>query len=490
MMGVYGIAPPPSCGQGKKPMPEFEINEIARIVDGEVAGPPSESTFHDYHFDSRQVGDGTLFFALTTERNDGHNYLPDVARFRGTGAVVRRDVPQAGRGLPLIRVADPEAAYRALALHVRRTLAAVRYIGITGSAGKTTTKEFTHQILAHRYRSYRAPGNWNNWIGVPFALLKMGADVERAVFELAMSDPGRGEIDYLAGLLRPHVAVVLNALPVHLEFLKTVENVALAKMEILNHLADDDVALVNGDYEPLRRLAAGSHRPVILFGRYPGVNEVALSQVIREPDSTRLVIRHAGQEYDFVSDVRSDAQVENLFAAILAAWQSGMTFDDIREPVRAMAVPAGRGVIHRRGGIIAVDETYNSNPAAVKKLLTWASGAYSRPLTAVLGDMLELGEDEEEYHRDVGRHFASLGYTRLIAVGPRAAWLAEGARESGFPAKAIVCCETASAAGQELARQMATGHVYVFKASRGIRLEKALQMLLAAAEQSHKSDSD
>ncbi|MBN2431278.1 MAG: UDP-N-acetylmuramoyl-tripeptide--D-alanyl-D-alanine ligase [Acidobacteria bacterium] len=463
-------------------MPEYAIEEITRIVNGRLDGAPQKPVFRDYHFDSRQVTDHTLFFALSTPRNDGHRYLPDVARFRHTAAVVQQNAVVDDLGLPLIRVTDPEAAYLTLARHVRRSLDTVRYIGITGSAGKTTTKEFTYQILAHRFRAYRAPGNWNNWIGVPFALLKMDGATERAAFELAMSDPGRGEIEFLARLLQPHVAVVLNALPVHLEFLKTVANVARAKLEILQHLAETGVALVNGDNEWLHRFTAGHDRHVIYFGRETGVNRFVLQQVLRETDRTRLVIRDGAEEYDFVSDVHSDAHVENLFAAILAARFGGMTWSEIRQAVHTLAVPAGRGTIHRRGGLVAVDETYNSNPAALGKLLTWAAGAYSQTKVAVLGDMLELGDEEKTYHLDIGRLFSSLDYALLITVGRRAAWLADGARKAGYPADRIIRCESAQAAGEELQRLVQPGWIYIFKASRGIGLEKALRMLLESVD--------
>jgi len=469
-------------------MPEYAIDEIARIVDGRLSGAPRKPVFRDYHFDSRQVAPHTLFFALTTAHNDGHRYLPDVARHPQTGAVVRPDAAVEDCGLPLIRVTDPEAAYLTLARHVRHTLTGCRYIGITGSAGKTTTKEFTHQILAHRYRTFRAPGNWNNWIGVPFAMLKMDAGTERAVFELAMSDPGRGEIEFLARLLRPQVAVVLNALPVHLEFLKTVENVARAKLEILEHLTGSDVALVNGDNELLRRLAAAQARPVITFGREAGVNRIVLHEVRREAGGTRLVIRDGAAEADFLSDVHSDAQVENLFAAILAARFSGMDDTEIGAAVRSLTIPPGRGIIHRRGGLTVVDETYNSNPAALEKLLKWADGAYSQPKVAVLGDMLELGDDEKTYHHHIGRLFASLHYRLLVTAGPRAAWLAEGAREAGYPDDRIIRCDSARTAGQELRQLAKAGWVYIFKASRGVGLEQALQMLLEAAAATTTND--
>ena len=170
----------------------------------------------------------------------------------------------------MIRVSDPLRAAQQLAIHVRQKYRSVKYVGITGSAGKTTTKEFAFQILSHKFRSFRSLQNWNNGIGLPFSLLKMDGREETAIFELAMSDPGIGEIDLLAGILKPDVSVLLNVFPVHLEFLGTLENAAQAKAEILNHLRADGCAFVNGDSALVRRAVAAKKGRKVFFGLQPG----------------------------------------------------------------------------------------------------------------------------------------------------------------------------------------------------------------------------
>lgn len=455
-------------------MPVMRAGEIAAAVGGELVNVSPDHRFRDYHFDSREVGESCLFFALTSERADGHAFLARVAERPGSGAVVRRSFDGPLPAIPLIRVEDPRAAYTDLARHVRRRCSQVRYVGITGSAGKTTTREFTGRILSRRFRVHQPPGNWNNWQGVPFALLKMPDDAEAAVFELAMSWPGLGEVDHLASIVVPHIAVVLNVLPVHLEFLGTVDNVARGKLEIFNHLAPNGVALLNGDFDQLLAVGRAMGGRTILFGRDPGRNQVVLKEVVASAGSTRLVVVLDGREEPFVAPRLTGAQVDNLFAAILIAWQAGLELSEIRDAVAELEPVRGRGVISEHRGVTVVDDTYNANPEAVKKLLHWAAGGFPRPRVAVLGDMLELGDDELRFHAEVGEVVAALGFDLLVTVGRRARALADGARGAGLPAEAVVSFDTPEDAGAWLAGQVHRGATVLFKASRGIALERAI----------------
>jgi UDP-N-acetylmuramoyl-tripeptide--D-alanyl-D-alanine ligase len=309
---------------------------------------------------------------------------------------------------------------------------------------------------------------------VPFALLKMPDDAEVAVVELAMSFPGIGEIDHLASILEPHVAVVLNVLPVHLEFLKTVDNVARGKLEIFNHLAPGGVALLNGDFDQLHAAGRARMGRTILFGRDSGRNDVVLEEVAASAGGTRLVVGIEGHRETFAAPRLTGAQVENLFAAVVVAWQAGLPLGKIRDAVAGLEPVKGRGVISEHLGVTLVDDTYNANPEAVKKLLRWAAEAFPQPRVAVLGDMLELGDDELVFHAEVGRVVAELGYDLLVTVGRRARALAEGAREAGLPAAAVVSFDTPEDAGAWLEGRVHAGTTVLFKASRGVALERAI----------------
>ncbi len=452
--------------------------EIARAVGGRAERAAGLS-FSGFQFDSRAMKPGMLFFALRSETGDGHEHVGGLRGLPGAAAVVRRDFAAAGLGLPLLRVADPLRAAQDLAAHVRAKFAAVRYVGITGSAGKTTTKEFLHQILSARLACFRSPRNWNNWIGLPFSLLQLQGSEQAAVFELAMSDPGIGEIDRLAAILRPDVALLLNAFPAHLEFLGTLANVARAKSEILNHLAADSCAFVNGDLPLLRQAVAGRRGRIVFFGRRPRGNDVVLQRVERAGRGTRLRIHFHGIADEFWAPVISRAHVENLFAAILAAQHLGMKNDEIRRAAARLRPLAGRGEFGRLGRVTLVDETYNSNPEALRQALAWVDREYAGEKIAVLGDMLELGPRARAFHRQAGRFFARLGFRRLLAVGPLAAELAAAARGAGFPARGIACLADAAAAGRRLRRDLDRRRpaTVLFKGSRGVALEKALEEL-------------
>ncbi|MBN2400056.1 MAG: UDP-N-acetylmuramoyl-tripeptide--D-alanyl-D-alanine ligase [Candidatus Aminicenantes bacterium] len=455
-------------------MAELQISEIAAVVSGRVSQAGPVRSFSDFQFDTRTMGANSLFFALQSAKADGHRFVRELATIPGAGAVVKEDFTGSEAKIPLIRVSDPLQAAQKLAIHVREKYRSVKYIGITGSAGKTTTKEFVFQILSHKFRSFRSLQNWNNGIGLPFSMLKMNGLEETAIFELAMSDPGIGEIDLLAGILKPDIAVLLNVFPVHLEFLGTLGNAARAKAEILNYLSSDGCALVNGDSALLRRTVAAKKGCKIFFGAHATQNQVVLKKVVRENGNSRMLIDFFGIEAEFVAPLVSRLHVENIFASILVAQRAGMKNHEIQEALSGLQPLAGRGQIRREKGFVIIDETYNSNPEALKKTLQWIGREYHQKKVAVLGDMLELGRGELAFHLQVGRFFADLHFDLLLTVGRRAAKIAEGARKAGYPAGHIRCFDHAVDAGKYLRAELQPEAVVLFKGSRGVSLEKAL----------------
>lgn len=479
-------------------MPEMTAAEIAKAINARVENAKyngSGVSFSHFHFDTRLIEHpGTLFFAFKSREsdNDGHDYLHKLAGKPGLGAVVRKDFDASaitGLDIPLLRVDDPMEAAQQLARYVRNTLRHIKYIGVTGSAGKTTTKEFIYQLLSYKYKTGRSYKNWNNWIGVPFSILNMKGDEDAAVFELAMSDPGIGEIDLLAEILRPDVAVILNVFPVHLEFLHTVENAAIAKSEILNYIGSHDAAFLNACNEPLMNRI---NKPDIPKGRKVYFSAPALGQckehvpadirftrISREGRQTRMAVDFYGNPTHFVTPLVNRIHLENLFVAIVVVHHMGMKQFEIQEALAGITPLAGRGSIYvhqsDNQSFTIVDETYNSNPEAVKRALEWVDMEYSGPKIAILGDMLELGDREKEYHNDVGRVAAALGYQRLLTVGQRARHIADGALQAGMPEDNVQRFDSAKEAGTFLKSIAETNPVLLFKASRGIGLEAAIE---------------
>lgn len=460
-------------------MPELTINEIAGAVKGEILNLNAAGEnpwFAHYDFDTRSItSEHSLFFALKSEERDGHEFIGVLKDRKGVAAVVSREFDPSGTTIPLIRVEDPLTAAQQLAAHVRDKYRHIKYVGITGSAGKTTTKEFVYHLLSHKYNAYRSFKNWNNWIGMPFSLLNMNGDEDAAVFELAMSYPGIGEIDLLAKILRPDAAVLLNAFPVHLEFLKNLDNVARAKAEILNYLAADDIAFINGDLEHVLKRTRSKKGRKVLFGREK-TNDIVLKKVVRRTQGTTLVVDFFGVEARFDTPIIHRVHLENLFIAIFVAHHLGMKHVEIRDALKNIKPLSGRGDILRHGTFTIIDETYNSNPEALKKALDWVNKEYRGKKIAVVGDMLELGPKEDRFHQDVGTHLASLRFGRLITVGQRALKIAHGAEKSGYDSAKITHFDNSADAGLFLKQVAEPGSVILFKASRGIHLEKAVEV--------------
>lgn len=463
-------------------MAEFRLSEVARLMDGELQYFREDFTIRHYGFDSRCLADSqALFFALRSRRADGHGYVQDLSGRKQTAAVVNREYSETGSDIPLIRVSDPLAAAQKFAARIRCNFSDITYIGITGSIGKTTTKEFCHQILSGKFRVFRSPSNWNNWIGLPFSLMMMEGNEDYAVFELAMSSPGLGEIDRLSAILRPDIALVLNVYPVHLEYLRNLENIARAKMEIFNHQAEEGTGFINGDQELLVKMARRRKQKFTCFGETARSNQVFLKEVVREPGGYAFTVDYSGSPVRYHCGLTNRIQIDNLFAAVMVATHQNMPPADIQQAIGRIRSVEKRGTLGRRGGWIVIDESYNSNPRALERNLHWVADEYPEAKkAAVLGDMLELGEEENRYHLEAGRTLASLNYDRLVVVGPRARAILEGALAGGFDGSRAAAFEDARQAGRYLVSTLDPGEPWVIllKGSRGMKMERAVEELL------------
>ena len=303
----------------------------------------------------------------------------------------------------------------------------------------------------------------------------MKGDEDFAVFELAMSDPGIGEIDLLARILKPDVAVALNVYPVHLEFLKNINNVATGKAEILNHLDSDGIAFINGDFDPLTAKTERKKGRKIYYGCDSAKNQVVLKEIKRVEDGSLLAIDFFGITKEFKTPLIHRSQLENLFSALLVAGHLGMKHSEIQDGLSHVRPLARRGAIYRKQGFTIVDESYNSNPEALKKTLSWVDQEYDGQKIAILGDMMELGEREEEFHYNIGSFFANLHFNYLVTIGTRAEVIAKGAIASGFDRSNIRTLKQTSLSGGLLKEIAEPECVLLFKASRAIGLENVIE---------------
>lgn len=420
--------------------------------------------------DSRTIAPGNLFVAIAGPRFDGHDYVAEAAGRGAAAALVHRDVPDSP--VPLLRVADTTRALADLARRVREE-AGIPVAAITGSAGKTTTKEMAAGLLSARGPVLKTAGNLNNQYGLPLTLLRLAPEHRFAVLELGMS--AAGELRELTGIARPDAAVITIVAPVHLEFFPSLAAIADAKGEILEGLGEDGVAVLNGDDEQVRRVGRAHRGRVIWFGRDRAF-DVSAERWRGTVHGMRFDLRIGGETVDVALPFPGPHHLTNFLAASAVAHHFGLRPEEIAATAPTLTPASHRGQVRRLGqGVTLLDDCYNSNPVAVEAAVTALTLSSPGRRVAFLGDMLELGPTGPQLHRDVGRKVAPQ-LDVLAAVGPLAASFLEGARESEKPpAELVAFPDAASAAAADLVRP---GDSVLVKGSRGVKLEAVVDALV------------
>lgn len=473
----------------------WTVAEAAQAMDGRWTGA-ADAMAAGAAIDSRAVTGDELFFALPGERTDGHRFVAAALAAGAAAAVVSRTPPadaELPAEAPLIEVDDPEAALHALT-RAARDRAPDNLVAITGSAGKTTTKELLAAMLGRRFRVARSPGNFNNLLGFPLALLAIPDDTEWMVAEMGMSVPG--ELSRISQLGRPDVALFTNVRPVHLESFADLDAIARAKAELLDGLAPGGTVVANAADPRVAAIARDQQRREAAPGR--GGRVVWYRARAAEPTSegepavrAESVVRHAGgSRFDLVTPdgertavelpLLGDHNLENCVAAAACAWALGVPLTEIAAAAAAAEPAAGRGRLHELPGDIRVlDDSYNSNPEALAYALETLAAMEGRRRWAVLGDMLELGPAAADYHREAGALAARLGIEPVLAVGELARELAAGARDAGAE---TVWLPDATRAAAAAAERLEPGDAVLVKGSRGIGLEVVVQRLADGPE--------
>jgi UDP-N-acetylmuramoyl-tripeptide--D-alanyl-D-alanine ligase len=449
------------------------MGEIARLAGGSLrAGAPTAVFDGAVSIDSRTLRRGDLFFAITGPRHDGHEFLGDAAGKGAAGVVIQKDVEVPPRVF-VIRVDDTTRALQDLASGFRKERA-VQVVAVTGSMGKTTTKEAAASAIGSTKRVLKSEGNLNNLYGLPLSIMKLENE-EVAVLEMGMSAPG--EIARLTEIARPNVGVLTNVAEVHLEFFGTVSAIAEAKGELFRGLPAGATAVVNAD-DPLvldqaRRFSGRKLR----FGVEEDA-DVRGSAIRTTRNGLRFQAVFRGEEVEIESVLRGRHNVYNLLAGLAAASALDVPFGAAARALSGLRPAYHRGERVDLGrGFVLVDETYNSNPRALRSALQALSEEEAVRRIAVVGDMLELGERGIELHRDVGRYAAGLPIEKLVGVGPLAAHILEGALDAGAAPGRLHSLSTAEEAGRLLLDELREGDLVLLKASRGIGLERAIDVV-------------
>lgn len=405
-------------------MKNLSLKTITAALKGELHNPPltPETQITGVVIDSRLLEAGNLFIATKGAKTDGHLYIPQVAK-KGAAAVICEKAPEIN--IPYILVADAFKALKDIAVFYRSQLS-LPVIGITGSVGKTSTKEFIASVLASRYQVLSTEGNYNNEIGLPLTILKIRGHHQAAVLEMGISD--FGEMHSLSDMAKPNIAIITNIGDCHLENLGSREGVLKAKSEIFDFLADDGHIILNGDDILLNTIEAIKNKIPLRFGLNPE-NDIYADQIENfglNGTAARINLRQTASSYPVRIPLPGEHMIMNALAAAAVGNQLGLTQEEIREGIKNIKSVSGRSNIIKLNKGTIIDDCYNANPVSMKAALILLKSTVTRKV-AILGDMGELGANEKEFHASTGREAVINGPDVLIFIGSLAINMYEAA---------------------------------------------------------------
>ena len=462
---------------------QLDMESVARFCSGELYNYTGDSNISVSYVctDSREADEETMFVATRGERVDGHDYILS-ALDRGCRCVLCEYVPTriAGRKVAFVTVDNSIDAF-ALTARGYRKKQRLKTVALTGSVGKTTTKELVASILSRETNLYATAGNFNSVIGMPMSLMEAPADRDTAVFEMGMS--GFGEIRSMSRTASPDIAMVINIGSSHLEYLKTRENIARAKLEIAEGLRDGGTLILNGDEPLLRRSFKGKKYSVI----YLGIDNKDKCDAYAD----NIKVSETGTEFDLTFDGMTYEKIKiklvgrqfvyNASFAALSALLLGCSEGAIREGLETYTPGGIRQNIYEKNGKTVIADCYNAAPESMRAALDTLTAIETRgKRIAVLGDMRELGENSDEMHKEIGRYVAVCGIDLLLTLGESGALIAEGAILSGMSAQSVFAernVDNIESLCSELSGRMNDGDTVLFKASRGVELERAIKKL-------------
>jgi len=454
----------------------FTLAEVAGALG--LRKPAIDARLTGVAVDSRKARTGDLFVAISGARVDGAEFAVSAVA-AGAGAVLAARVPpRLPSGFPLLVVPDPGDALLRFAAEVKRQTA-FRLAAVAGSVGKTTTKEFAAAILSQRHAVEKTPGNQNSAIGFPLSVLNFPKAPEWMVGEMGMS--ALGEIGRLSRAFTPDVATITVVAAEHLEFLGSLDGVAQANGEILEGLKPDGTFVINADDPRIEAVAAGWRGKKLRFGR-GGAPDVAVEDVAPDESGTRFRLKTPTGSIEIALKVPGLHQVSNFLAASAVAIAAGARPEDCAAAAPSLTAAAHRGEFQRHvSGALLYDDAYNASPPSMRAALDTLQLLAGARKIAVLGDMLELGPEDLWWHRDAGR-YAAARTDRLVCVGSRARAIGEGAIETGLSADFVSFVDSPEEAAVLLDPLLGPGDAVLFKASRGIGLDRAVAKLARAGK--------
>lgn len=467
---------------GKHHMKNMTLRNIAAAVHGVLhteniarGVDPDTTQAQGVVLDSRQAGTGYVFIATKGERVDGHSFIHQVWEAGAIGVICERE-PDDPRGA-YIMVEDSFQALKDAAEFYRRQLS-VKVVGITGSVGKTSAKEFIASVIGKKYRTLKTEGNYNNEVGLPLTVLKIREDCEVAVLEMGIS--GFGEMHRLSKIARPDICVITNIGQCHLENLGTREGILKAKSEIFDFMQEDGCVCLNGDDNKLVTVREIKGKKPLFFGMEKNNDVCAADYRNMGLDGSKVTI-HVHTEvpvsFEVFIPLPGEHMVYNALAAAAVGTLLGVTPAQIQEGIKAVEPVGGRSHIIRTGSFTIVDDCYNANPVSMKAAIDLLAQISQTRTAAVLGDMFELGEQERELHRAIGGYAAAKGIDVIICVGELSESMADGARAAAHAGSSVYYFENKEKLLPALTGLLCKGDTILVKASHGMHFEELIQVI-------------
>ena len=457
-------------------MKKLTIEQIAKAVKGELLlGDPKDEII-GVSTDSRKVVAGEAFFPLTGERYDAHELIPQ-ALGRGCRTVVLSKQPDEKLyryPLNLILVEDTTRALQDLAAYYMSLFSMIR-IGVTGSTGKTATKEMLNRIFSEKYRTVRNIGNLNNHIGLPLAVLSMPENTEVGIFEMGANGPG--EIDMLAKLVRPDIGIITNIGISHMENLGSRDNIPKAKLEITNYFTPDGILIVNEDSDFLSKESVGGNYRVVTTGE-TGRSSFILSNIVDfGEEGIEFTIEHKKELQTFRLNVLGRRNAYNGALAVAAAVLCGIAMPEAAEGLRKLEITDKRLSIRGKNGMKIIDDTYDTSPDSIKAAIDVLSATKGCRKIAILADMFEPGKNAGFFHAEAGRYAAESSVDLLIAVGAMAKHTAAAA-EKILGTDKVRHYETKELLLNDIGSMISSGDVILLKGSRGMAMDQVVKKIM------------
>ncbi len=452
-------------------MDKLSLKEVAQVTGAEV-NSDAEIFFEGVSTDSRKIKAGMLFVALKGENCNGESFAKDAFKKGALAVLVSKTAKRIPDGI-VLKVDDTLEAYRQIA-GAWRDRFQIPIVAVTGSNGKTTTKDLTAAALNGLGHVQKTSGNFNNEVGVPMTLLELNDRHKAAVVEIGMR--GLGQIESLAEVVKPTIGIVTNVSEAHIELLGSIENIAKAKGELVEAIQAGGTIILNADNQHTLGMKniAGDGVKVLTYSLDKDADFVAKDILIGSV-STEFTLDFHGKNYDFEIPMLGRHNVSNALAAIAAGYACGLTVPEVQRGFSTLTTTKMRYEVIRRDGLTIINDAYNASPASMRAAIRTTSEVYDGRLIAVLGDMLELGNISEKVHREIGVDLVEYKFDTLITLGELGKFIAAGARDAGL--KNIYSFDTHEDAARKILELVRDGDTILFKASHVMHMEKIIELI-------------